>query len=642
MLRAAAEIVNRQIEFLARLTSDLRYAWRMLRRSGGFTAVAIGSLALGIGANTIVLTLAKSVLFDRLAVPDPGELRLISAEIQSFENNPIRSMWGGWDVSSGGKPITPYISYPVYLQMRDRNRAHPVIGDLFGFKSLGQPLSALVDGRPDEVTGELVSGNFYQQLGVRPALGRAIAPSDDAPDATPVAVISDSLWLRWFGRSQQAIGKVIQLNFRPVTIVGVNEPRFTGAATVQKSPEIFIPFSLQPSIVPWAYGSTESRSLLNDNDTWWMSAMGRVLPGVSSGAANAALNLSLAQAAHSTLKLEGREQAPRLVLEPGGRGISYINRMYDEPVSVLVLLSGVVLALTCVNLLNFLRTRFMARRMEFSIRLALGSSRGRVFRQVVFESLLLATAGGAIGLMLGYCGRDALPGMLSSLWKVAPLTTRFDWRIFGLIAAVSIGTGLALGIAPGFMAIRSDIDAELKQSSGFLAGRRQGTTGKAALAFQIALSTLLVADAGLFGRTLANLTRAGLGFNPDHLLLFEIDAPDARYPAPANVALHERMETRFAEMPGVWSVSVSTEPVLGNVMSSVQFQPIGKETENGARSISWINTVGEGFFRTYQIPILYGRGFEASDRSRLPLVAVINQTNAKMFFHGASPIGRMV
>src|SRR5260370_87408 len=257
------------LRLLDELRTDLRYAVRMLRRSPGFTVVAVASLALGIGANTIIFTLARGILLDRLAVPQPNQLRLFA--IVRDNHSPLHRFWGDYYKTPDRRAITHSLSYPVYQLLRQQNLAKPVLEDLFAFRYLGDfnRFTATVDGHSGTVTGELVSGNFYQQLGVQPALGRAIQPSeDDAPGRRPGPRLNDGLWARLFGRSPSVIGKTIQLNLIPITIVGVNPPGFTGAAHVQLSPDVFLPFNILPTLIPERTGS-----VLQDPDQWWMSIM---------------------------------------------------------------------------------------------------------------------------------------------------------------------------------------------------------------------------------------------------------------------------------------------------------------------------------------------------------------------------------
>jgi predicted permease len=624
------------LRLLDELRADLRYAVRMLSRSPGFTFIAVASLALGIGANTIIFTLAKGVLLDRLAVPQPDQLRLFA--IIRDNHSPLHRFWGDYYKTPDGLSITHSISYPVYQLMRQQNLAKPVLEDLFAFKSLGDfnRFTATVDGHAGTVTGELVSGNFYQQLGIQPVLGRAIQPSDDdAPGSGPVAVISDGLWARLFGRSPSVIGKTIQLNLIPITIVGVNPPGFTGATSVQISPDVFLPFSMQNTLMP-----AQNVSLLEDPNEWWMSIMGRARPGISDEAAHAAFAVWLEQDIRATVPVPKDASMPTFVLESGGQGLASATHNYAMPVYVLSALTGFVLLLACANLANLLLARSAARQREMSVRLALGASRSRVLRQVLTESLLLSSLGGIAGFALGYLGRNIIPHLLSSAWRPAPLNARFDLRIFAFTAAVSILTGILFGLAPAWQATRTDVNTALKDASASATRRRKGLAGKSIVVFQIALSMLLVVGAGLFARSLINLNTTNLGFDPRNLLLFNIQAPPTRYPAPQNIALHQRIEERLAEVPGVESVALVENPLVAHNISNTNFEPTGQPKPTGDNQYRDYNTVGRNFFETYRIPILYGRSFGPTDTATSPLVAVINQSLAHSAYPNVDPVGR--
>jgi predicted permease len=626
------------LRLLDELRADLRHAIRMLRRSPGFTAVAIASLALGIGANTIIFTLAKGILLDRLAVPQPNQLRLFA--IVRDRHSPLHSFWGDYYKTPDGRSITHSFSYPVYRLMRQQNLAKPALEDLFAFKDLGglggQHLTATIDGHADIVTGQLVSGNFYQQLGVQPVLGRAIQPSDDdAPGSGPVAVISDGLWARLFGRSPSVIGKTIQLNLIPITIVGVNPPGFTGAGSVQFSPDVFLPLSMQPTLIPDRKGS-----LLENPNEWWMSIMGRARPGVSDEAVRAAFAVWLDQDIRATVAVPKDASMPDFVVESGSQGLAAATHDYAAPIYVLSVLTGFVLLLACANLTNLLLARSAARQREMSVRLALGARRSRVLRQVLAESLLLSSLGGIAGFALGYLGRNIIPHLLSSAWRPAPLNARFDLRIFAFTATVSILTGILFGLAPAWQATRTDVNTALKDAASSATRRRKGLAGKSIVVFQIALSMLLVVGAGLFARTLINLNTTSLGFDPHNLLLFSIQAPPARYPAPQDIALHQRIEDRLAQVPGVQSVTLIENPLISHNLSNTSFLPTGQPKPTGDEQDRDVNGVGQSFFETYRIPILYGRTFAPTDTANSPLVAVINQSLAHTVYPGVDPVGK--
>ena len=397
------------------LRGDLSYAMRMLRRSPGFVLVAVGSLALGIGANTVIFSLAKGVLLDRLAVDKPVELRLLA--ILTGKQSPIHHNWGNFYPSEGQMHSTSF-SYPVCQLLRQQNRANPVLGDLFAFKDLGgssNRMTATIDGQPSTLSAQLVSGNLYQELGVRAALGRTILPTDDAPGNGAVVVISDALWTRQFNRSPTVIGKAIQLNFIPMTIVGVNPAGFTGASSVQESPDLFLPFSMQPVLIPSKEGS-----ILSNKDLWWMQVMGRALPGVSDAKAQAAISVWLDQDVRATMKVKQDDPMPALRVEDGSKGLATANRMYSQAIYVLAALAGFVLLLACANLANLLLARSSARQRELAVRIAMGATRTRVLRQMLTESLLLSSLGGVAGLLLGYLCRNLIPRLLSSVMGANP------------------------------------------------------------------------------------------------------------------------------------------------------------------------------------------------------------------------------
>ncbi|MGH9589155.1 MAG: FtsX-like permease family protein, partial [Terracidiphilus sp.] len=410
---------------------------------------------------------------------------------------------------------------------------------------------------------------YYASLGVRPMLGRAILPSDDgAPGTGAVVVISEGLWTRVFGRSPKVIGKTVLLNSKPVTIVGVNPPDFTGAESAIQSPDIFLPFSMQPVIVPKG-----DRSLLSDSDFWWMQMMGRVRPGVSPIAAQAALDTSFQAWLHANVTPahldhsegaphehapEAHEAFPHLTLADGSRGLNEIGNDLTKPVYLLMALAGLVLLLACANIANLLLARSEARQHEMSVRIALGAGRARVLRQVFTESLLLSLLGGAAGFAFGHIGRNLIPGLLASPWEQDTFRSPFDWRVFAFTAAIAVLAGLVFGIAPALRSVGKQSGAELKDTMQTATKRRKGFGGKAIVTFQIALSTLLVAGAALFACTLMNLDRVNPGFRTDHLVLFSIDLPKAQYPAPKDIQTFRAIEEKLNAVPGVEEATLPT------------------------------------------------------------------------------------
>src|ERR1035437_6464815 len=634
--------------------ADLRYGLRILRKSPGFTAIAATSLALAIGANTTIFSIAKQLLYDRLAVPHPEQLRLLGWA--GDDKVAVHSYWSEFDAHDAGMTDECF-SNPIFLELQVHNRA---LEGLFAFKEF--TLTAAVRGNAQRVRAELVSGNYYAVLGVRPQLGRAIQPSDDgAPGTGAVAVIGDGLREREFGRSPAVVGQTIKLNDAVLTIVGVNPRGFTGAQSVQQSPDVFVPLSMQPLVAPLG---RKTPSLLAETNSWWLEVMGRAKPGAAETEVRAALDVELAAAVRGTMAVKAGETMPRMVLADGSRGLHSLEDDFKSPVNVLTVLVALVLLLACANIANLLLARGAQRQREMSVRLALGAGRGRVLRQMLTESLLLAALGGAGGLVLGYLGRNALPRLLTGSWEPQQIEIHFDWGVFGFAAGVTLLTGLLFGLAPAWSAARAQVGSSLKESGQTATRRRRGMGGKALVGFQIALSTLLVIGAGLFLRTVAGLSSLDAGFRTDHLLLAEIDIPENRYPAGQDVALHQRLEQAIAAVPGVEAVTPMSMPYIAGGMTTMDFvteEEVADPAKGQGERINnvgnreqimasndgtlkgqgeRINNVGNRFFQSLGIPIVAGRGFGPQDTATSPKVAVINQALARTRFPHGNPIGK--
>jgi predicted permease len=608
---------------------DVRHGLRMLRKSAGFTAIAVASLALAIGANTAIFSVAKNLLYDRLGVPHPEQLRLLGWA--GDDKVAVQSYWSSYEARDAGMKSECF-SYPVFRELQAHNRS---LEGLFAFKDL--PTSAAVRGSAQRMQVELVSGNFYSVLGVRPQLGRAIHPADDVASAAgAVAVISDSLWRREFGRSPAVLGQTITLNQSVLTIVGVNRRSFTGAQSVQQSPDLFVPLSMQPLVKPWGHRV----SLLSQPDNWWLEVMGRVKPNVTGRQLRSELDLELAAAVHGTMTVKADETIPRMVLADGSRGLHQSEGSFKKPVNVLMVLVGLVLALACANVANLLLARGAQRQREMSVRLALGAGRARVLRQLLTESLLLAALGGTGGLLLGYLGRNAIPRLLTTPWLPAQIDIPFDWGVFGFAAGVTLLTGILFGLAPAWSAARSEVSSGLKEGAQTATRRRKGAGGKMLVGFQIALSTLLVIGAGLFLRTVLGLGAKDVGFRTGHLLLAYIDPPRQRYPEGKDVVLHQQLEQAIAAAPGVQAVTLMSTPYLSDSMSKMSFITEAESADPAKAHGERDEEVGNRFFETLGIPILAGRGFGLQDTATSAKVAVINQSLARTRFSQGNPIGQ--
>lgn len=609
--------------------ADLRYGVRILAKNPSFTLIAATSLALAIGANTTIFSVAKQVLYDRLKVSHPETLRLLRWD--GDKKVAVQSLWGDFDTGPNGATSSSF-SYPMYQQMRAGNR---VTEGLFAFKDDG--MNATIAGNAQRVVVEMVSGNAYAVLGVKPQLGRVIEPSDDSVAGSgSAAVISDSLWEREFARDSAVLGRTIKLNQAVLTIVGVNPPEFTGAKDVQQSPDIFVPISLQPLIDP-RRGRVPA---LADPDLWWVNVMARTKPGLKDSEARAALNVQLEAAIRNTMTLKAGDTMPRLVLAEGARGMHYTDRIFRKPLYVLMALTGFVLLLACANIANLLLARGAQRQREISVRLALGAGRGRVLRQLLTESLLLACIGGVGGLLLGFLGRNAIPKLLANPWEPTSAAVPFDWRVFCFTAAITLLTAFLFGLAPALLAARGDVGSSLKGEAQTTSRRRKGLSGKAVIVVQIALSTLLVVGAGFFLRTLVALHSVDVGFNSDHLLLFQIIPPGRLYPAGKDVQLHQRLEQEVAAVPGVERVAPGTFTYISQSMDNSDFLPEGETFDEKKVQAEDFNIVGNNFFQTMGIAMVAGRSFGSEDTTTSQKVGIINQALAKKRFPNANPIGK--
>jgi predicted permease len=620
--------------FVDELRADLRYAVRMLVRSPGFAAIAVGSLALGVGVNTVIFTAAQHLLLDRLAVPHPQQLRLLAWK--QPRGGVIGRMWGWYGALPGGGEGGTAFSYPVYQQLRKHSSG---MESLFAFKPLDRQ-TVTVDGHAQAVDAEMVSGNYYPSLGVQPQLGRVIQESDDSSSGgSPVVVISDRFWTKEFARSSRVIGKTILVNLTPMTIIGVNPRAFTGAYSAQGTPDLFLPFSMQPLAAPQNFSESDSPSLLANTNQWWVMVMGRIQAGQPDATVAASMSVQFDAAVRATMPVKDR-QMPRLLMTDGSRGLNPAVEDLAEPICVLLGLGGFVLLLACANLANLLLARTSARQREISVRLALGAGRARVLRQIMTESLMLSLLGGTAGLLLAYAVWNAIPRMMSSPWAPLVFSARFDWRIFGFAAGVSIATGLIFGLAPAWQASRVQVSSGLKQAAQTATRRRRGLAGKTIVVIEVALSMVLVVGAGLFVQTLLQLMHARLGFRPDKLLLFEVQPPHTRYRGAASIPLYRQLEQKLAAIPGVQSVALTGLPLIsGNVMLYT-FIPEGQQREAHENPNVLANSVGETFFSTYGIPIVAGRGFNESDTQTSRKVAVVNDSLAKKYFPHLNPIGR--
>jgi predicted permease len=623
------------------ILQDLRYGARMLLRSKGFTAVAVLSLALGIGANTALFSLIDGVLLKMLPVKRPHDLVLFN-----WLSGP-RGLSYGIDGITSRDPATGIatstsFSYLTFERFRDQ---HDALSDVFAFAPIEQ-LNVNVDGQAEIAGGQLVTGGYYAGLGVEAILGRSITDLDDQANASPVAVITHRYWQRRFGLDPAAVGKTVNVNNVPFTIIGVTPPEFFGALQVGQSPDVTIPMAMEPQV------RQGSRSL-RQPWFWWVRIMGRLKPEVTAEQARASLEVSFQQSAlegwnavQARLQAQGQaasqtpRDTPQLRVAPGGQGLTEARRAYSQPLMILMAVVGLVLLISCVNVANLLLARAASRQKEIAVRLAVGASRWRLVRQFLTESVLLASLGGALGLLLAFWGKDLLLALRPWGGEALVLDLKLDLRVLGFTTAVCLITGIMFGLAPALKATRVDLTPALKDTSRSLTGGSHSLLTRSLIIAQVAMSLLLLIGAGLFAGTLRNLQVVDLGFNRENLLLFRVDPMLSGYNRAQITNLYQQIIERIEAVPGVRSATLSRHPLLSGSARNgpvfVQGQPPRPDEEN----IVYTNPVEASFFETMEMPILFGRSLSPRDDERAPKVAVINQTMARRYFGDENPVGR--
>ncbi len=608
------------------VAADARYGVRMLRKDPLLTCVAVASMALGIGANTALFSVAKTVLFDTLGVPHPEQLRVLEWQYGGPQQ-PVGHIWGG----NGGVFKQPngnfssgVFSYPVYQALAQRN-------DLFdGIAAFEQTsdLTSVIDRQATVESGALVSGNFFHVFGISTIAGRSLGPGDTGRDSAAVVVLSYEFWVSRFAQSRDVIGKTIRLNSVPVTIVGVAPPDFVGPDR-GSNVRLFLPVTLQGRIER----SHEGEQLRN-GDSWWLALIGRLQPGISDARAQAALNAMFQQTARATLSNRRHFDLSKLELmvRPGSRGLGSLRGRLARPVSILFSLVALVLLLACTNVANLLVARSTARSREMSVRKALGAGRGRLVRQMFIESLLLSTLAAFGGLLLAFAGRGSLAYFLDI---PAPA---FDWQILAFTAALALLTGLLFGLAPALQVLCEQSTVHTNESSRMTSSRPKAGLRKALVVLQVALSAVLLIGAALFVRTLSNLLHAELGFAPQRLLLFDLHAPANRIEGVSRILFYQQIEERLRALPGVRDVTLVDSSLMSGGIDTSNFDRNDQPRRDG--TTAWEHIVGNTFFQVVGIPIRQGRAFSDQDTPHSRKVAIVNQQLARTFFPHDNPIGK--
>ena len=604
---------------------DVRFALRLLRRNIGFTLTVVFILALGIGANVSIFTLADAVLVRRLPVPDARSLVLLGWK--AGKEMPASSFYGAISIGSENHPSTGNaFSSLSFGEFRD---AAADAAELFAFAEITR-VNVGVDGKADLAGGILVSGNYFGALGVRPAAGRLLTEDDDrrgSPDS--VVVLSHRDWQRRFGGDPGVVGDVIRLNGAPFTVVGVAARGFAGTLDLGMAPELFIPLARQPQMMP-------GENMLETPASWWLQVMGRLKPGVAIAQVPAKLSPVLARSASVTE--EAARSAVKVTATPGDRGASMSRVAFAGPIRVLAFLVGTVLLIACANVAALVLARAEGRRKEIAVRLALGASRARLVRQLLTESVLVAVAGGAFGLLLARWCETALPAFLPAAATPLVLDLAPGGRVLLFTVLVSVATGILSGLVPAFRATRTDLLPEMK-SGPVRRFRGLPATGDLLIISQVALSLVLTLGGALFLRTVHNLESEDVGFDPRGVLLFKIDPTLNGYEGPRLESLYQRVLTGIDAIPGVASATLSRSAPLAGT-SSITILTVPGTDRKG--DWAFIHTVRPNFLETMQIPLIRGRGLSSSDVPGAMKVAVVSENVARTFFPDEDPIGRQV
>jgi predicted permease len=615
--------------WLSDALQDLRFAARTLRRSPGFSLVAIATLALGIGANTAIFTLFDAILLRSLPVRDPGRLAL-------FDDGVGEGTIAG-DVPSGRWTL---FSTEIYRNLRDQPLG---FASLAAVRSGEATVLARLAGdagshQAERAQAHLVSGNYFDTLGVGAALGRVLTPADDRAGAPAVAVLSDGFWRTKLDGDPSIVGRTIVLNKTPFTIAGVAPREFFGER-VRRSPDLWVPLVQQPAI--------ELRpSVLESADWYWLTLIGRLAPGVdrpaAQAAATAALRRFLTASAGANVSPDRQRdiQNSRIELLSGATGISNLRARYSQPLRVLLAVVGLVLLIACANVANLLLTRASARRSEISMRIALGAGRSRLVRQLLTESLLLAAIGGACAVLLASWIARALLALVAS--SSTPVQASMNWTVFAFTGAVALIAGVLFGIAPAIQASRTDLVTAMKtrQGSGTAAGRAR--FAPTLVAVQIGVSLVLLVGAGLFASTLTNVQQQPLGFDPDDVLLVRANPRLGGYTPGSALQLYSRIYDRLRVLPGVQSVTFARYSPLGGTRS-VNGGKIEGYTPRPNESVSIENVqVGPEYPETMGMRLLQGRAINDRDIAGGPPVAMVNQAFARTYLASVNPVGRHV
>jgi predicted permease len=610
-------------EWLESFLKDIAYGLRSLLRSPALTAVALLSLALGIGANTAIFSFLDAVLLRNLPVQQPQQLVLLGT--------------GAWGGNSDAYAVTELYSYPFYRELQKSNSVFSSTASIF---SITNPVYGTVSGRTrtEPMKVQLVSGTYFPTLGVHPLMGRTLTDEDDNTEGNhPVAVISYGWWVRSLARDPKVLGRKVKLGDTIFDIVGVAPQEFFGT-TVGQEPDIWVPMSMITSVPPnWgSYSDKRNESLL---------IIGRLRPGVSLAPATSNIDLLFHQIwlsyrdDHTTQQDLADLQKTHVPLSPIATGLSDLRGQYSQPLKMLMALTGIVLLIACANIANLLLARSTARAREFAVRQALGAKRSRLVRQLLTESLLLATLGGALGIALSVLADHLLLRMVSTGADMLPLDVSIHLRLLLFTLAVTVFTALLFGTLPALRATKLELVESLKDGRSANSSSAKSPLAKSLIITQVAFSLVLLVAAVLFVHSLINLNKVDTGFNRDNTLVLNLDPSSIGYMAnePRLTALYQQIEQRVAAVHSVTSVSFASFTFDQGSWNGVVIVPgIDRAVSSNVKH----DVIGDDYFKTMGIPLIAGRTFRPQDTAASQKVAIISERFAKTYFPNTNPIGR--
>jgi len=601
---------------------DFRFALRTLTHSPLFSAVAILSLALGIGANSSIFSLLDQVLYRSLAVRDPRNLVVLHVDDHS----------SGWTTKDNNEAV---YSYPMYQDLRDRSQTFNGM-----IARSGDPVSVTWNGQTERARAEIVSGNFFQVLGVPAVLGRSLTQDDDRAGASPVILLSHDYWVRRFASDPNVVNQKVGINGHPMIVVGIAPAGFRGVLSGE-NPEIYAPIALKHELTPTWDGRT-------DRQVRWLNVLARLKPGVTAQQAQAAIAtvyrpLLEAELQQFTVRSKRVEQLilnQKIELIPAAQGINQLRSQWEKPLVALMALVGLVLLIACANVANLLLARAASRRREMAIRLALGAGRRALLRQLLIESLVVALAGGLLGLLVSLWTTTALLRILPSDATGGWISATVDGRLLVFTFALSIFTGLLFGLAPALQASRPGIASELREQRAGLASGSGARVRRGLVVLQLALSLLLLVGAGLFARSLFNLLRVDPGFHAERLITFAIDPQLNGYTRERGFAFYHDLQERLAHLPGVAAVGGANPGPLTNSNRGSNVTVEGYQAREDENMDVSQHLVTPGYFHALGVPLVRGREAEERDMNSPAKVVVVNEAFVQRFFHGRDPLGR--